>query len=244
VKVFLLLLLGTLALLSISQQIDSIIVMADACTSSGTPNVTTDKQDYKNGETVFINGEGFDCGSTLTVIITWPPGDGRIDSAPVIADSNGEFTYNYQLSLDAISGAYVVNVLDADGNVLASTVFHDTHFRYGHITWTHVGGTTAEFTIQNAWRRSAYTTSNGRCVDPSFSSLPSIPCTGPGGIAGVGDVILEFQGGTQFFTGDGIVISSPRGALAYVVTSIDLTNDWLFGVAIDPNYDGLGNLDS
>jgi len=212
-----------------------------ACGSSGSPTVTSDKPDYGTGETAILTGTGFDCGVTLTVKVTRPDGtvvtgDGTETpgSDTVTTDANGEFTYNYQL--DGITGEYLVEVIDAGGTVLATTTFMDTHFRYGHISWTPLGGNTIEFTIQNAWRRSAYTTSFGRCVDPSDVNLPSIACTGPGGSAGVGDVIIEFQGGTLFNPGDGSgSIGSPRGPLAYLVTSIDATNDWLFGLALDPN---------
>jgi hypothetical protein len=31
--------------------------------------------------------------------------------------------------------------------------------------------------VQNVWRRDAYSTSNGRCINPI--TLASTPCTGP-----------------------------------------------------------------
>ena len=119
-----------------------------------------------------------------------------------------------------------------------------THFRYGHITWApraDIGPRTAEFTVQNVWRRDAYTTSNSRCID--VSTLTAIPCTGPGGAAGVGDVIHERQGGTRFDPGDGSGLigtnipgsGSNSNALLYLVTSIDPVNNWLFGLALDPS---------
>jgi hypothetical protein len=107
-----------------------------------------------------------------------------------------------------------------------------THFRYGHITWIPSGGTTVEFTLQNAWRRNAYSTANGRCTDPT--TMGSIPCSGVDGFAGIGDIIAEFQGFT-LFSPDGVTqIGSPRGPLLYLVTSIDPANNWLFGLALDP----------
>ena len=66
-----------------------------------------------------------------------------------------------------------------------------THFRFGQTTWTQIGVNTVEVTIQNAWRRNGYS-----CLDPA--TLFSVPCTGPGGQPGVGDVISEFIGGTAF----------------------------------------------
>lgn len=105
-----------------------------------------------------------------------------------------------------------------------------SHFRYGHYTWTPVSGTTIEFTLQNAWRRDGYTT----CVNTT--TLSSKSCSGSGGLPGIGDVIHESIGGTVFSPGDGSSIGSPSplGSLLYVVTSIDVTNNWLFGLALDP----------
>jgi cysteine-rich repeat protein len=112
-----------------------------------------------------------------------------------------------------------------------------THFRYGRITWTLAGGNTIEFTIENSWRRSAYSTSNGRCRDITQPTLPSKPCSGGDGYPGVGDVILEAQGssgGTRFNPGEGPLIGSPLGPLLYLVSAIDPANDWLIGTALDP----------
>jgi len=118
-----------------------------------------------------------------------------------------------------------------------------THFRYGHVTWKPVSGTTVEFTVQNVWRRDAYTTGNNRCVNTSFAA---VACTGPGGSAGVGDIIHERQGGTTFDFGDGTstfgrTISGTK-ALLYLVTSIDPVNNWLFGLALD--HDSFPTLDT
>jgi len=114
-----------------------------------------------------------------------------------------------------------------------------THFRYGHITWvprTDIGPRTVDFTVQNVWRRDAYTSGNDRCIN--VATLARQNCTGPGGAAGIGDVIHERQGGTRFDFGDGSplvgVTISGSSALLYVVTSIDSANNWLFGFALDP----------
>lgn len=113
-----------------------------------------------------------------------------------------------------------------------------SHYRYGKITWAPAGGNTIEFTIENSWRRSAYTTANGRCRNITAAGLPSTACTGAGNMPGVGDVIEEEQGtnnGTRFNPGDGTgLIGSPVGGLLYKVTGIDPTNDLLIGVALDP----------
>lgn len=115
---------------------------------------------------------------------------------------------------------------------------HATHYRYGKITWAPAGGRTIEFTIENSWRRSAYTTANGRCRNITAAGLPSTACTGAGNMPAVGDVIEEEQGtnnGTRFNPGDGTgLIGSPVGGLLYKVTAIDPANDLLIGVALDP----------
>lgn len=108
-----------------------------------------------------------------------------------------------------------------------------THFRYGHYTWVPSGGNTIEFTLQNAWRRNAYSSSNGRCIDTV--TLFSVPCSEPDGFPGIGDVVVEIQGYTLFDPGDGSgTVGSPLGPLMYLVTSIDPVNNWIFGLALDP----------
>jgi Thrombospondin type 3 repeat len=107
-----------------------------------------------------------------------------------------------------------------------------THFRYGHITWRSLGGNKAEFVVQNGWRRSN-TPSFDECVNPATGAV--IPCTGGGGLAALGDIIREDIGDTTFFPGDGSEIKvSGQSYLYYKVTSIDPTNNWLVGEALDP----------
>ena len=110
-------------------------IMGNTLLAASNPSVVTDKEDYQGGETVVITGTGFNPGAQLTVTVTWPPSDGRVDSASVIATGDaGVFTFNYQLGMDAVNGQYNVDVLDASGTVLASTSFVDSHFFYAHIT--------------------------------------------------------------------------------------------------------------
>jgi len=117
---------------------------------------------------------------------------------------------------------------------LSMSVANATHFRFGHLTWKPTTGNSIEFELQNAWRRSAYTTANGRCIDPA--TLGSIPCTGGDGAADIGDIIVEHQGATTFDPGDGSgLVSSPLGSLMYLVKSIDMVNDWIIGLALDPS---------
>jgi cysteine-rich repeat protein len=107
-----------------------------------------------------------------------------------------------------------------------------THFRYTHISWSVVSGTTVEFSIQSSFRRSN-TPSFSPCVNPATNTV--IPCTGAGGLPAVGDIIREDIGDTRFFFGDGSpsVGSGTSGGLFYLVTSIDPANDWLFARALD-----------
>ena len=109
-----------------------------------------------------------------------------------------------------------------------------SHFRYGHISWTAVGGTAVEFSVAIAARRS-YAISVFACADPATSYATTIACTGPGGRPGVGDVIsLDMA----FFFGDGNSLPN-TGVYAtrpkLVVTAIDTVDDWLIGQMLDPN---------
>jgi len=142
--------------------------------------------------------------------------------------------------------------------VVVATTAHASHFRYGHIYWNAIHGEHVEFVVQMAFRRSEEflnrpptpdTPLAFRCVDPFFatSNVVSIPCTGlPDAttgrpLPGVGDIIFEEVGGTMFFPGDGSMIGSPlkntqgMGPLLFLVTSVDITNDWLFTFALDPD---------
>jgi len=114
-----------------------------------------------------------------------------------------------------------------------------SHLRYSHITWvprTDIHARAIDFTVQSVWRRDAFTTGNDRCIDPA--TLVDVPCTGPGNAAGVGDLIHERQGDTRLNPGDSTgLIGGPGSlgnALLYLVTSIDVTNNWAFAVALDP----------
>ena len=104
-------------------------------------------------------------------------------------------------------------------------VFADTasasHFRFGTVAWEPTTGNTIRFTVQQAWRRTAYSGTSGD------------------GRPAVGDMITT---GTFRF-GDGGTFS-----LALRVTSIDPANDVVFGVAevggspfFDHTYASLGN---
>lgn len=113
---------------------------ASACGSSGAPLVTTDKDDYAAFETAFISGSGFDCGETLSLLITAPDGtiysaDGSGANGPdlVTADENGEFTLPYALSgsladgelYQGQEGTYAIEVSNFAGDLLAAATFTD-----------------------------------------------------------------------------------------------------------------------
>lgn len=86
------------------------------------PSISTDKDDYSPGETVVISGTGFYLDTEYTLRVTRP--DGAKDTATVTSDSNGSFTYNYQL--DGITGEYLVEAIDGEGSILTSYKFTDT----------------------------------------------------------------------------------------------------------------------
>lgn len=114
------------------------------------------------------------------------------------------------------------------------------HFRFSHINWRPTGTTNqVEFNVLSAFTRAEYPT----CIDTG--TLGSIPCTGPGGLPGVGNVIRETianghlisgtgGAGTELFFGDG----TNSGALLYRVDSINLSENSLLAHAIDPSQPG------
>ncbi len=182
----------------------------DACTSSGTPTVTTDKPDYIIGETVYITGSGYACGATVTVRIV-PPNPSAVWSTQVAIGSDGVLSTTYTIpSVDNV-GRYALSVLSADGAVLASATFLDTHFRYGSISWTRpsLSSRTVTFTIQSAFRYGYFT--QPLCFNHQFNVGDVIPANGP---CNLGD--LNY--------GDGF--SAPFGM---TITSIDTTNDIMQG---------------
>ncbi|MBI3193449.1 MAG: hypothetical protein HYZ34_03155, partial [Ignavibacteriae bacterium] len=91
-----------------------------------------------------------------------------------------------------------------------------SHFRYGHLTWrprTDVSASTIEFTLTGAFRRNGY---NG---------------TGGDGFPITGDIITENIGATGLNFGD----NTSTGTLRFVITSYDVSNNWLIGQALQPN---------
>lgn len=86
------------------------------------PTIKTVKNDYSPGETVIISGDGFYPDTKYTIRVTRP--NGAKDSALVTSDNIGSFIYNYQL--DGITGEYLVEAIDSNSSIIASTTFTDT----------------------------------------------------------------------------------------------------------------------
>ena len=164
-------------------------------------------------------------------------------------DTHGNSSYQRQGGTAQRTMAFVALLVMMFG----ANVAHATHFRYGHINWSHVGQAsdkTIQFTLQAAWRQDGISNPSGsnvyRCVNPAnFTNqsikLPTIPCTGPviGGKAnpGVGDVFVEDIGTTYFDFGDSTpMVGGPGGdPLLFKVTSADPVNNWVFASALDTN---------
>jgi hypothetical protein len=94
------------------------------CSPSGGPTVVTDKPDYQGGETVQIEGCGFESynGQSLTLRITIPDSSTFSDSVTVVS---GGFTYDYVLAVESVGGVYTIDILDAGNNVVATATFTD-----------------------------------------------------------------------------------------------------------------------
>src|SRR5439155_6276918 len=97
---------------------------------TGFETVQTEKADYPPEETVQISGNGYAPLCDVTVRVTRPDGSiitgdgsGTPGSDTVTTDLAGSFAYGY--ILDGVNGTYTVDVLDGNGNVLATMTFTD-----------------------------------------------------------------------------------------------------------------------
>ena len=79
----------------------------------------TSKTDFSPGDIVYIWGEGFHTDDTVLISITRP--DSSVDTGSAGTDSNGGFTYEYDLN--GIIGQYIVDA--TDGTNSAQTMFTD-----------------------------------------------------------------------------------------------------------------------
>jgi hypothetical protein len=102
-----------------------------ACsTAPYVPLIVTDQPDYPPGETVHIDGCGFQnyVGQDLPIRIIDPVGGVVVDTVLIL--SGGTFSYDHELPLDAEQGWYVVKVLDLEGVTLATTTFSDAAIHF------------------------------------------------------------------------------------------------------------------
>lgn len=106
----------------------------DACSPTGAETVVTDQADYAPEETVHITGAGYAASCSVTVRITRPDGsvvvgDGSFapGSDVVTTSPAGDLAYDY--ILNGIAGTYLIEVVGAAGQVLATTSFTDGTIR-------------------------------------------------------------------------------------------------------------------
>jgi len=131
--------------------------IAASCTTTGSYNVCTDKEDYSPEQTVHITGTGFTPDTQYSVRVTRPDssivtGDGsfyswRTTYDEITTDSEGSFQYDYVL--DGIAGTYLIEVLDSDNNVLATHTFTDAP-KVGSVTVSPQTGTLTQGTAGSA----------------------------------------------------------------------------------------------
>jgi len=96
------------------------------------PQVSTDKGDYRDNETVRISGVAFSPMTDLSVRVTRPDGSvvtGDGTNTPgtdtITTDAQGAFSFDYIIRLGT-RAEYLVEVLGPDGSALAETSFTDS----------------------------------------------------------------------------------------------------------------------
>jgi len=201
------------------------------CGSSGVPAIAPDQEDYAPPVDVHLLATGLSCGASYSVRLhppeqLWPvhiPASEPFELPAQTADDQGATTFTYFLGQE-VAGNWRAELLDASGNIVTETDFHDSHFRYSHLTWTQQGALasrTAVFTLTAGFRRSA------------FACTPGAPGCGPDGFVITGGVFTEQSGNITMPPlnfGDG----SATPALGFVVTAYDVANDWVLGAALAP----------
>jgi len=118
-----------LSMILIMALIFTTVILPVPIAFASTASVTTDKESYKPGEIVEINGTGFDANMSISIKITKPDtttgeptGEEIYDT--VSSNSSGGFTYHYELiEEEAIFGIYQVDA--SDGINSASCTFID-----------------------------------------------------------------------------------------------------------------------
>lgn len=144
------------------------------------PTVTTDKPDYSPTSVVLITGTGFVAGKTYTIVISSTDEPPVTFSDSVTADSQGAFTYAYQLDGNYRPN-YKIEVKDG-GVIVASTTFTDAQggtmgidkavYKLSSGVWT-TGD--AGSTVEGQWVPYQYVIKNLNANEP----LPSFKITYP-----------------------------------------------------------------
>lgn len=105
-------------------------LVAGTCVATGSETIATDREVYQPEETVVMDGNGYAGDCDVVVRVTRPDesvviGDGTFTpgSDTVAIPTDGSLAYQYVL--DGITGTYLVDVIGADGAILASTSFED-----------------------------------------------------------------------------------------------------------------------
>ena len=103
------------------------------CTVTDGYSVCADQLDYSPESAVHLYGSGFATNAILTIRVTRPngsvvSGDGTFEPWPkpyddVVVGGDGYFDFDY--ILNGVLGEYLVDVLDSNGNVLATHAFLD-----------------------------------------------------------------------------------------------------------------------
>jgi len=95
---------------------------------SATPVITTDKEDYRPGETATISGQFFESLQNLALKVfggTVEEGNYKVDSYNVTTDLLGSFVSQYVLD-NIFRPLYSVEVSNTEGSKIASTTFTDS----------------------------------------------------------------------------------------------------------------------
>jgi len=93
---------------------------------------STDKDDYYYGEQLVITGSGYNPFQDLIIKILRPDGT-FVKNILVTTDENGNFTYK-EYYVDYAGKNYLVEIIDAEGNILEVLSFTDNPINY-YYTW-------------------------------------------------------------------------------------------------------------
>src|SRR5918997_4024539 len=115
----------------------------DSTTStSPTPTVQSDKDDYKPGETVTLTGSNWQPGESVHINVNDDQGQTWSRNVDVTADASGQIQDQFQLP-DWFVAVYNVKATGASGAV-ATTTFTDASFK---VSGTFAGSTTDTYTL-------------------------------------------------------------------------------------------------